>query len=219
MTLSAFIAADQNTLFTAALILMIMIALLEGITTLIGMGISEMLETVLPDLDFDLSTPDAPQSVLSKLLGWLNFGRVPLLIIFVCFLSAFGTVGYTLQYLLISTGLPLLPQLIMVPVAFIISMPFVRLFTSILQKIMPRDETSALSEESFIGATATITLGTAKKGSPAEAKVTDKHGQTHYFMVQPHSEDEEFNQGEKVLLSEQFSSGFYAIKATNPSLI
>ena len=219
MTLYAFIGADENTLFTAALVLMLMIALLEGITTLIGMGISEMLEAVLPDFDFDLSTPDAPQSVLTKLLGWLNFGRVPLLIILVCFLTAFGLVGYSFQYLLMSTGLPLLPQLIVVPAAFVIAMPFVRLFTNVLQKIMPRDETSALREESFIGAMATITLGKATKGSPAEAKVTDKHGQTHYFMVQPKTEDEQFDQGEKVLLSEQLSNGFYAIKATNPSLI
>jgi len=219
MTLLEFIAADQNTLFSAALILMLMIAILEGITTIIGMGVSEMLEAVLPDFDFDFNTPDAPQSVLTKLLGWLNFGRVPLLIILVCFLSAFGLVGYSLQYLIVSTGLPLIPQLIMVPVAFIIAMPFVRLFTNILQNIMPRDETSALSEKSFIGAMATITLGKATKGSPAEAKVTDKHGQTHYFMVQPHSEDEQFEQGESVLLSEQLSNGFYAIKTTNPSLI
>ena len=218
MSLMAFITADQNSIFTMALVLMGMIALLEGASTIIGMGISELLESILPNVEFDMATPDAPQSVLSKLLGWINFGKVPLLIIIVCFLSVFGVIGYLLQYFTQGLTSVLLPQLIAVPIAFVITMPFVRLFTSMLEKIMPRDESSALKEESFIGAMVTITLGTAKKGSPAEAKLTDVHGQTHYFMVQPEQEDEQFEQGSSVLLLRPSSNGFYAIKNTNTSL-
>ena len=218
MSLMAFMSADQNSLFTMALVLMVMIAVLEGISTLIGMGISELLESMLPDLDFDMATADAPHSTLSKLLGWINFGKVPLLIIIVCFLTAFSVVGYLLQYFSLSLSTVLLPQLIAVPIAFVIAMPFVRLFTSVLEKIMPRDESSALKEESFIGAMVTITLGTAKKGAPAEAKLTDVHGQTHYFMVQPEDEETEFEQGSSVLLLRPSSNGFYAIKNTNTSL-
>ena len=218
MSLMAFITAEQNSIFTMALVLMGMIALLEGASTIIGMGISELLESMLPNVEFDVATPDAPQSVLSKLLGWINFGKVPLLIIMVCFLSAFGVIGYLLQYFTQGLTSVLLPQLIAVPIAFVIAMPFVRLFTSMLEKIMPRDESSALKEESFIGAMVTITLGTAKKGAPAEAKLTDQHGQTHYFMVQPEHEDEQFEQGESVLLLRPSSNGFYAIKNTNTSL-
>jgi len=218
MSLMAFITADQNSIFTMALVLMGMIAILEGASTVIGMGISELLESMLPNVEFDVATPDAPQSVLSKLLGWINFGKVPLLIIMVCFLSAFGVVGYLLQYFTQGLTSVLLPQLIAVPIAFVIAMPFVRLFTSMLEKIMPRDESSALKEESFVGAMVTITLGTAKKGSPAEAKLTDVHGQTHYFMVQPEDEEEQFEQGSSVLLLRPSSNGFYAIKNTNTSL-
>ena len=218
MTLVEFIGADQNSIFTIALALMLMIAVLEGITTLIGMGVSELLETILPDFDIDMPTADTPQSTLSKLLGWINFGKVPVLIIFVCFLTAFGVVGYSLQYLVLGLTSALVPQLIVVPVAVVIAMPFVRMFTNVLQKIMPRDESSALKEESFVGALATITLGKATKNSPAEAKITDKYGQTHYFMIQPEGEEEVFAQGEQVLLLRPSSNGFYAIKNTNSSL-
>lgn len=217
MTLIEFIGAEQNGAFTIALAIMFMIAVLEGITVLIGMGISEMLETVLPDMDFDVSTPEAPQSIMSKLLGWINFGRVPVLIIFVCFLTAFGIAGYLLQYLVYGLSSMLIPQLFAVPVALVVAMPFVRLFTNVLQKIMPKDESSALSEESFVGAVAIITLGKATKGSPAEAKVKDKYGQTHYFMIQP-EDDEEFSQGEQVLLLRPSSNGFFAIKNNTTSL-
>ena len=218
MSLMAFITAEQNSIFTMALVLMGMIAVLEGVSTIIGMGISELLESILPDVEFDIATADAPQSTLTKLLGWINFGKVPLLIIMVCFLTAFGVVGYLLQYLSQSLSTILLPQIIAVPIAFVIAMPFVRLFTSLLKKIMPRDESSALKEESFVGAMVTITLGTAKKGAPAEAKLVDKHGQTHYFMVQPESEEEMFEQGESVLLLRPSSNGFYAIKNSNTAL-
>ncbi len=217
MTLIEFIGAEQNGAFTIALAVMFMIAVLEGITILIGMGISEMLETIMPDMDFDLSTPEAPQSTMSKLLGWINFGRVPVLIILVCFLTAFGVVGYLLQYLVYGLNSTLIPQLFAVPVAFMVAMPFVRLFTNVLQKIMPKDESSALREESFVGAVAIITLGKATKGSPAEAKVTDKYGQTHYFMIQPEGDDE-FAQGEQVLLLRPSSNGFFAIRNNNTSL-
>ena len=218
MSLMAFLSADQNSIFTMALVLMLMIAVLEGITMLIGMGVSEMLETLLPDYEFDISTPDTPQSTLSKLLGWINFGKVPVLIILVCFLAAFSVVGYTLQYLVEALSSHLLPQFLAVPTAFVIALPFVRGFTNVVQKIMPRDESSALTQESFIGALATITLGTATKDAPAEAKYTDQHGQTHYFMVQPESEEETFNQGQEVLLTKASSNGFYAIKNSNTSL-
>ena len=218
MTLSTFIVADQNSLFTIALALMLMIAVLEGVTTLIGMGISELLESIMPDFDMDMPTADTPHSTLTKLLGWMNFGRVPVLIIFVCFLTAFGALGYTLQYMIEGVSSQLLPQFIAVPIAFVIALPFVRVFTNVLQKIMPKDESSALTEESFIGTLVTITLGTATKGSPAEAKTKDKHGQTHYFMVQPEHEEESFVQGEQVLLLKPSSNGFYAIKNTNTLL-
>ena len=87
-----------------------------------------------------------------------------------------------------------------------------------MQKIIPKDESSALKEESFVGQMATITLGKASKGSPAEAKVTDHHGQTHYFMIQPESEEEIFQQGEQVLLSKPAPSGFFAIRTQNSAL-
>jgi len=218
MSLMEFISSDYNLIFSIALILMLMISILEGISTLLGLGLSELIETILPDFEMEISNPDAPQSVLSKLLGWINFGKVPILIIFVCFLSAFGIVGYLLQYLSLTLTSNLLPLFFTLPAALVVSLPFVRIFTNTMQKIMPRDESSALSENSFIGQMATITLGEASKDSPAEGKVTDKHGQTHYFMIQPESETEMFKQGEQVLLSKPSANGFFAIYTDNVTL-
>lgn len=77
-------------------------------------------------------------------------------------------------------------------IAFLLAMPSVRLFSSVLVRIMPRDETSAVASDSFIGRTATITLGTAKRGSAA--------------------------QGESVLLVRGEGGVFFAIPVTNTQL-
>ena len=218
MTTAEFIYSDYNSIFTISLTIMFLIALLEGITTIFGMGISSLFETIIPDIEVDIGDVDAPQGVLSKLLGWLNYGKVPVLIIFICFLTVFGVVGYSIQYALYSLTSTLFSQMIVVPIAFVVSMPFLKIFTSIIEKIMPKDESSALNEESFVGKVAVITVGNARFGSPAEAKVIDRYGQTHYFMIEPESNDIEFSQGEDVLLSKTKQNGYFAIKNNNTTL-
>lgn len=218
MTLIEFINSDSNSIFTIALTIMLFISILEGVTTLLGFGISSFLEGIFPDVDLDVGSADVSEGVLSRLFSWLNYGKVPVLIIFICFLTAFGVVGYSLQYLIYGFSSSLLPQTVAFPIALIISLPFVRLFTSLLEKVMPKDETSALSQNSFIGKVATIILGNANYGSPAEGKLKDKYGQTHYFMIEPESKEIEFIQGEDVLLSKENNNGFYAIKNEYSSL-
>jgi YqiJ-like protein len=218
MSLLEFIYSEHNSLFTIALSVMFLIALLEGITIMLGMGVSSLFETLMPDVDLNIDSAELPQGTLSKLLSWLNYGKVPVLIIFICFLTAFGLIGYSIQYFLYITTSSLFPQTIIATLALLISFPFVKLLTSIIERIMPKDESSALSSESFIGKIATITLGTAKFGSPAEAKVRDIHGQTHYFMVEPELQNIDFIQGEDVLLSKLKSNGYYAIKNNYSSL-
>ena len=218
MSLVTFITADANSFFTVALSVMLLISLLEGITTLFGMGLSSMFETLLPELDFTINSVDTPQGVLSRLLSWINYSKVPALIILICFLTLFSLIGYTLQYTILTLSATLLPKIIAGILSFFLTLPLLNIITSFLIKIMPKDESSALTQESFIGAVATITLGTARYGSPAQAKTSDKYGQTHYFMVEPEHENIEFTQGQTVLLSKLHNSGYTAIENKHNSL-
>jgi YqiJ-like protein len=88
MSLLEFIYSEHNSLFTIALSVMFLIALLEGITIMLGMGVSSLFETLMPDVDLNIDSAELPQGTLSKLLSWLNYGKVPVLIIFICFLTA-----------------------------------------------------------------------------------------------------------------------------------
>lgn len=224
-----FIFAQQNTPFAVALALMFLIALMEGVTTFLGAGLSGLLDSLLPEMDFDLDVDldvdadiDAPDihtgSALTKILGWLRFGQVPALVVLVIFLTSFGLIGYILQACsgeLIGRMLPALPAS---AIAVIGALPFVRIGGGILARVMPKDETDAVAEKTFIGLVAVITLGTAQSGKAAQGKLKDRHGQTHYIMIEPDEAEEEFIQGTEVLLVRQQGAVFRAIRNTSAVL-
>lgn len=217
-----FITAAPNLPFSVSLMIMIFIAILEGITTLFGAGLSSLIETLLPDTEIDLSTdlPEGDSSfIMSRLLGWLQFGKVPALILLIVFLTVFGLSGLALQMLIVDITGSMIPATLAALLTFIASLPLMRIFGGTLARIIPKDETSAVSGKTFIGRIATITLGTAKKNSPAEAKLQDQFGQSHYLMVEPDVEDDEFTQGDQILLVKKHDSHFSGIRNTSTVLV
>jgi hypothetical protein len=218
-----FILDPHNLPFTISLLIMLGIALLEGILTLLGFGLSSLLDHFVPDVDVHVNTDVDPgdvgtESSIGKLFGWLNVGRVPIMILFVIFLTVFALTGYTLQATSLEILGNMLPALLAAVVAFFLSMPIVRALGQGIGKIMPTDETEVISEDSFIGRLATISLGTAKKGLPARAKFKDNYGTTHLIMVEPEEDGEEFSEGNVVLLVERVGGKYLAVRNTNPLL-
>lgn len=243
----AFVSADGNLPFAAALALMIAFALLEGCGALVGMTFSKVIDSLLPeglgdvdmgididadldvdadldidaDADLDLAGLDRVEAVAStplRILGWLCVGRVPILVLLVIFLTVFGLAGFAVQGTALALSGMTLPGIVAAVPALFVAIPCVRLFGSWLAKVMPKEETSAVSRKSFIGAIAVIIRGHARPGEPAEAKFSDAHGQVHYVLVEPDLDDESFAAGDEVLLVRQIGSKFTAIANTNPAL-
>jgi len=210
-----FFFATENLPFAVALLVVLFIAILEGVLVLIGAGFSEFLEGLMPDLelDADIATPNA----VSRLLAWLRVGQVPVLILLIIFLTAFGISGFTLQHLLSGAIGWMLPAFIAAIPAFFVALPVTRLSGGILGKWVIKDETQAINSTDFIGQVVTITLGTSAPGSAAEARFRDKFGTTHYLMVEPDT-DEMFAQGQQLLLVRQQGSIFFGIAAGNTNL-
>ena len=90
-----------------------------------------------------------------------------------------------------------------------------RICGGILGRIIPKDETESVSEESFVGRVAVITLGQAAPGKPAQARLSDQHGQAHYVMLEPDTDNAVFEQGTQVLIVSHEGAVFKAIE--NPS--
>lgn len=185
------IAAPANLPFSVALLVMLMIGAVEAL----GLGASAVHLDVHADMDGG-----------GDLLGWLGVGRVPLLMLLVVFLALFGLIGLAIQQF---AG-PL-PLWVAVPAAAIGALPLTGLGARGLARIVPGDETTAVSLDSLVGRRGTITIGTARRGSPAQARVADIHGQAHYVMVEPYDDDHSIGEGETVRLDRRQGNIFIAV--------
>ncbi|MEM8972651.1 MAG: YqiJ family protein [Pseudomonadota bacterium] len=210
--------------FSIALGIMLLIALTEAMGTVFGISPSGLFDQILPDVDVDAdfeieADADAsaePTGLLSSLLGWLCIGKVPVLVLLVAFLTAFGLSGIVLQSIAKSTVGFHLPSIVAAITALFVALPPTRWLAMGLAKAMPKEESEAVSTTTFVGKVATITRGIAKEGIPAEAKLRDVHGQMHYVLVEPDVADDEYPQGSEVLLTSQSSAiRFRAILSTN----
>lgn len=188
--------------FTVATFLMLLIAVVEGIATVVGATLSEYLQHALPDHDI--------HGPFDKVLGWLYVGKVPVLVLLVLFLAGFALTGFALNMASQRFLGSWVPMLISVPVAFIATLPMVRIFGAGLARVIPQDQTYAVSFESLVGRVATIVSGTARQGYPAQARVPNEHGQNLYVMVEPETEGMTFQRGERVLLTKQIAGNRFA---------
>ncbi len=215
-----FLTASGNIPFSVALLFVCALALLEGVGMLMGAGISGFIEHLLPNVDMDVDVPNVESpGLVSQLLGWLYIGKVPFLIVLISLLTSFGILGLIMQSLVQSLSGYLLPSLLAAPLALAGALPASRGFTAGIARIMPRDETEAVSADSFIGRVAVITTGTARHGSAAQARLNDHYGQAHYVMVEPDAADVVLPSGSEVLLIKKNGTRFIAIANPKPALV
>jgi len=216
-----FLLSGENIPFTVSLVLMLAIGTLEVVFSLFGPGLSDLIEAGLPDLDHDMQVDGAgfeEVTPLSRILSWLRIGEVPLLMLLVVFLTAFGVIGLGIQFVAMSVFKTLLPGSLTAIGALAAAIPCVRTGGGLLKAVLPRDETQAVSEDSFVGKIAIITSGQAAHGKPAEARLQDQYKQTHYVFIEPDDEAEVFPSGTTVLIVKKENSLFRAIRNPNAAL-
>jgi len=152
------------------------------------------------------------------LTALLGLGRVPLLIWLACLLLTFAAAGLIGQAALAGVlGAPL-PAGWASLAAGLAALPLNGILVRPLGAIMPRDETTAIGLDELVRRDAVIQIGTARPGSPARAKVIDRHGQAHFVMVEPHDITAEFREGDTVLLVRREGPNFHAIHYESPLL-
>lgn len=193
--------------FVVALGVLLLVGALEGVSLLFGSSPSHRLDGF-----FELHPPDG-------FLGWLHLGRAPLLALLAVFLTAFALGGLVLNLLALNLLRQPLPMLLSVPVAAFAALPAVRAAGGLIVRLVPREETYAVSFASLVGRVATM-LGPARTSYPAQAKTADGHGHTLYLMVEPDDTVAELADGSDVLLVRQIhGSRFAAIPNPRPDLL
>ncbi|MDR7270170.1 membrane protein implicated in regulation of membrane protease activity [Pelomonas saccharophila] len=203
--------APQTLPFGVAVVLVAAIALLEGLGLLAAASPSALLDQVLPDIDADAT------GGLDRVLGWLHLGRVPALVLLLLFLTGYALSGYALQALAMHMTGGLLSAwaagLLAVPPA----LTTVRALGRPIARLVPQDESSAVSEQSLVGRTGVVSAGIARRGLAAQARVRDALGRTHHLLVEPELEGEVFHEGAPILIVAKAGPFYRCIASTHPT--
>lgn len=203
--------APESAPFTTAIIFVVFLGLIEGISLLVGASLSGLFDHLAaPHLDVDADSG----------LGWLHLGKVPMLVLLVLFLSAFAIVGFTCNAVAYSMLGNYPNPFLSSGIAFLSALLIVRVCGAALARIIPSDESSAVTLDTLVGHVAVIVNGTARKNYPAQARVTTEKGQTFYIQVEPESSTEQFVQNDSVLLVKQISGTRFLVCANpHPELL
>ena len=209
--------------FTLALAIVVLLGVLEVLGALVG-GASSLDSDVVIDVSGADggangigSAPDSnnldglsSDGALGRVLDWLHVGQMPSTILLIVFLTAFGGSGLLLQTLIKSQSGAMLPTLLASGIAFVVAIPATRVFGGMLKPILPRDESEAVSRDTFVGCEAQIVVGTSRRGKPAEARLRDSFGRSHYIMVEPEDDNASFPAGHQVLILKRHGDTFIA---------
>ncbi len=206
-------------------VLEILTALLGGSILGVGSNAPDVDLDIDPDFDFSVEAAegvdvgideaipevDTGDAGSSGIFTWMGARDVPFLIWLVSFLTMFGLIGLVLQSVclgIFGAPLPILPAC---AIAFMPALGVTRVIANWVALIMPKTETTALRTRHLGGRRGTVTQGTAARGRPAEVKIKDRHGNTHYVRVEPLYDEEIFEQGSDVTLIRKRGDKFYVI--------
>ncbi|ACA85376.1 YqiJ family protein [Shewanella woodyi] len=205
-----FLFAQANLPFSISLSFVLLLGIFEALSLVLGYSLVGAMDDWAPiDLDVDA---DGSASGFTGVSGWLCLNRLPLLIWFVLVLVSFSITGYTSNFLsLLLTDQPL-PQIISLPIALILTAFSCRYVGAAVAKVLPKNESTAVSIDTLLGSIGTVTLGCAIKGNPSEALVKDQHQQKHYVLVEPEVAGVEFQTGTQVVLLKREGTVWSAAK-------
>ena len=191
----SFLLDDANFWFSCALGIVIALFILEMVGMFFGISLLGLVDDQAA-LDADADT----SSGFTEFGSWLALDRVPLLVWLVLLLTTFGSAGLTFNFLSLTLLDTYFARWLITLLAVVAGLFCTARFGTFLARLLPKQESSATTADELVGTVGHITVGVARQNSPAEGKFIDAHGQPHYLLVEPLEPDEQFSQGEKILL-------------------
>lgn len=204
--MTALSAPDTYPFAIAALIL-VGLVLVEIVAMLVGFSLSTTLDIDAPGHSVEAS----PESVLGAWMSWLNAGGVPLLVLLMIWLAMFAIMGFAIQAIAAAVLAPL-PVALASLGAVALAVPASRTLSRWTARIIPREETSAVTQQELIGLTGIVVLGPLDQGKPGQVRVKDLHGNLHVLRARA-AGDHVIAKGASVLIVDGANGLFQAIPA------
>jgi hypothetical protein len=191
--------------FAIAAAIMLTLGVIELLTTLTGFPFGSVLGS-------DASLDADGHHGLDGLFLWINAGRLPLLMLIILALGIFSIGGFLLQGIAHSIGTAV-PVTVAALVAAAGSIPVIRTTSRGLARIIPRDETYAVSDAEFVGKVALVSVGPLDQGLPGKVRLKDVFGNWHTLNARASADSTELPVGASVLLVDRDAKSFIAISA------
>jgi hypothetical protein len=191
--------------FAVAAAIMVVLGGIELLTTLVGFSISEFLGK-------EVAVEADSHNGLSGLLLWINAGRLPLLILIILAFGVFSIEGFLLQGIAHALGTAI-PVSIVALAALAGSIPVIRTTSRGIARIIPRDESYAVSDADFVGKVAMVSVGPLDQGLPGRVRLKDVFGNWHTVSARASRDSPALAVGSSVLLVDRDARSFIAISA------
>ena len=191
--------------FAVAAAIMAVLGGIELLSMLVGFSIGELVGHDVP-VDAD------SHSGIGGLFLWINAGRVPLLILIILALGVFSIEGFLLQGIAHALGAAV-PVFIAALAAGAGSIPVIRSTSRGISRIIPRDESYAVSDADFVGKVAMVSVGPLDQGLPGRVRLKDVFGNWHTVPARASLDSEALAVGASVLLVDRDAKSFIAIAA------
>ena len=191
--------------FAIAAAIMMALGAIELLTTLVGFSLAELVGK-------DVAVEADSHTGLGGLFLWINAGRLPLLILIILALGVFSIEGFLLQGIAHAAGFAI-PVSIAALVAIAGSIPVIRTTSRGIARIIPRDESYAVSDADFVGKVAMVSVGPLDQGLPGRVRLKDVFGNWHTVAARASLDSAPLPVGASVLLVDRDARSFIAISA------
>jgi len=203
--MSEILLAPDVRPFAVAAAIMAVLGGIELLTMLVGFSIGEL-------VGHDVAVDADSHSGIGGLFLWINAGRVPLLILIIVALGVFSIEGFLLQGIAHAVGAAV-PVFIAALAAGAGSIPVIRTTSRGLSRIIPRDESYAVSDADFVGKVAVVSVGPLDQGLPGRVRLKDVFGNWHTVSARASPDSQALPVGASVLLVDRDARSFIAIAA------
>jgi len=193
--------------FAIAAIMIGIVGAIETLSMLIGVSLSELLGKAI-------SVDHNSDSTFVNALCWLNVGGVPLLVFILLALGLFSIAGFLIQDAARLVLAPL-PASIAALGAVAAMLPLLRAATREVARLIPQDETYAVSLSDLIGRVGQVVIGPLDQGLPGRVRVKDVHNNWHTVTASAAPDSPPLQKGARVLLVDCRDRLFIAIAATD----
>lgn len=208
--MEAFVFSIANFSFNVCFIITLVLLLIEMVNVALGedyLGIVSSFKQPDPDIHAGLVLPGLP-----AFSSWIYLSHLPLVLWLVVFMPLFGVVGYLLNLLtVVYTHFPA-SLIISSALSMTIASIMMHFIGQHLSQKIPRDleRTDVLNPN--LGATAQVIVGNAQVGIPTRARFIDEMAQEQFVLVEPLTDDDQFDAGDEVILVQRLATRWLATR-------